>query len=51
MSNYKSEEWFDIWDSLFWRFVDEYKNIFKSQHRLSIILRNLGRMAHKKRSA
>ncbi|WP_269625208.1 cryptochrome/photolyase family protein [Prochlorococcus marinus] len=44
MSNYKSEDWCSIWDSLFWTFIDDYKNKFKGQYRLSMILRNLEKM-------
>ena len=44
MSNYKSEEWCSTWDSLFWTFIDDYKNKFKDQYRLSMILRNLEKM-------
>ena len=44
MSNYKSENWCSTWDSLFWTFIDDYKNKFKDQYRLSMILRNLEKM-------
>ncbi len=44
MSNYKSEDWCLTWDSLFWTFIDDYKNKFKDQYRLSMILRNLEKM-------
>ena len=44
MSNYKSEDWCETWDGLFWTFIDDYKNIFKNQSRLSIISRNLEKM-------
>ncbi len=44
MSNYKSDDWCSIWDSLFWTFIDDYKNKFKDQYRLSMILRNLEKM-------
>tara|TARA_B100000965_G_scaffold178135_1_gene148632 strand:+ start:892 stop:2382 length:1491 start_codon:yes stop_codon:yes gene_type:complete len=44
MSNYKSEDWCETWDSLFWTFIDDYKNIFRKQFRLSMILRNLEKM-------
>ena len=44
MSNYKSEDWCSTWDSLFWTFIDDYKNKFKDQYRLSMILRNLEKM-------
>ncbi len=44
MSNYKSEDWCVTWDSLFWTFIDDYKNIFKNQYRFSMILRSLEKM-------
>ena len=49
MSNYKSEDWCSTWDSLFWTFIDDYKNTFKEQYRLSMILRNLERMDQEKK--
>ncbi len=50
MSNYKSEDWCQTWDSLFWTFIDDYKNIFKSQFRFSMILKNLEKMDTHKRA-
>ena len=44
MSNYSSEIWGEIWDSLFWIFIDDYKNIFKKQHRFSMIVRTYEKM-------
>ena len=44
MSNYKSEDWCETWDSLFWTFIDDYKNIFRKQFRFSMILSNLEKM-------
>tara|TARA_B100000700_G_C15032372_1_gene851211 strand:+ start:941 stop:2431 length:1491 start_codon:yes stop_codon:yes gene_type:complete len=49
MSNYKIGEWSKTWDSLFWTFIDDYKNIFKNQYRLSMIVRNLERMDNNKK--
>ena len=51
MSNYKNEDWCGTWDSLFWKFIDDYKDIFKQQYRLSIIYRNLDRMDNDKKIA
>ena len=48
ISNYKSEDWSSTWDSLFWTFIDDYKNKLKDQYRLSMILRNLEKMDPKK---
>ncbi len=50
MSNYKSDKWCVTWDSLFWTFIDDYKNKFKNQYRLSMILRNLEKMDIKKKN-
>tara|TARA_Y100001968_G_scaffold166420_1_gene152460 strand:+ start:214 stop:1539 length:1326 start_codon:yes stop_codon:yes gene_type:complete len=44
MSNYKLDKWCKTWDSLFWTFIDDYKDKFKNQYRLSMILRNLEKM-------
>ena len=49
MSNYKSDDWCSTWDSLFWTFIDDYKEIFKSQYRFSMILKNLERMEPNKK--
>ena len=51
MSNYKSEDWCLTWDGLFWTFIDDYKNKFKDQYRLSMILRNLEKMDPSKKIA
>tara|TARA_B100000965_G_scaffold347910_1_gene320252 strand:- start:2250 stop:3746 length:1497 start_codon:yes stop_codon:yes gene_type:complete len=50
MSNYKSGDWCETWDSLFWTFIDDYKNVFEKQYRLSMILRNLEKMDIEKKS-
>ena len=50
MSNYKSEDWCSVWDSLFWTFIDDYKSTFKDQYRLSMIIRNLERMDTNKKT-
>ncbi len=49
MSNYKSEECCSTWDSLFGTFIDGYKNKFKEQYQLSMILRNLEKMEPNKK--
>ena len=49
MSNYKSEDWCSTWDSLFWTFIDDYKDKFKGQYRMSMILRNLEKMDSNKK--
>ena len=44
MSNYKPGKWSEVWDGLFWTFIDDYEDVFKSQYRFSMILKNLERM-------
>ncbi|WP_413678273.1 cryptochrome/photolyase family protein [Prochlorococcus sp. MIT 0916] len=51
MSNYKFDEWCLTWDSLFWTFIDDYKDKFKNQYRLSMILQILERMDINKKIA
>jgi len=51
MSNYKSEDWCSIWDSLFWTFIDDYKNKFEGQYRMSMILNNLEKMDPNKKNS
>ncbi len=41
MSNYKKDNWCDIVDGLYWRFIDKYFDKIKNNHRLSFIKRNL----------
>tara|TARA_B100000965_G_scaffold324828_1_gene286910 strand:- start:1462 stop:2952 length:1491 start_codon:yes stop_codon:yes gene_type:complete len=50
MSNYKAENWCETWDSLFWTFIDDYKDIFRKQYRFSMILRNLEKMNSMKKN-
>lgn len=38
MSSYKREPWCDVWDGLFWRFVDGHRIMLKKNPRLGSIL-------------
>ena len=51
MSNYRSEGWCEIWDSLFWNFIDDYKNKLTNLYRFSMILRSLEKMDINKKMA
>ena len=44
MSNYKSGEWCDIWDGLFWKFIKDNEKFFRKQYRLAMLTRNLDKM-------
>ena len=40
MSDYKQGEWSDIWDALYWRFVDKHSCLFEKNPRSKLILNN-----------
>lgn len=49
MSDYKKGEWQDIWDGLFWRFMDNHRHFFKQNPRLGMLLGTFDKMAEDKR--
>ena len=44
MSNYPSGPWCEIWDGLYWRFLDLHRKEFKSNPRMSMMIRMLEKM-------
>ncbi len=51
MSHYKKGEWCEIWDGLYWRFIDKHKEVFKKNNRMSFMVSQLERMSSQKRKA
>jgi len=51
MSDYTKGDWCEIWDGLFWSFIDRHYDYFKSQYRLGMMARNLEKMDGDKRAA
>jgi deoxyribodipyrimidine photolyase-related protein len=49
MSNYPKGDWGDIWDGLFWRFIDKHQEFFKSNPRTSMLCYSYNRMSEEKR--
>ncbi len=49
MSNYKGGDWQEIWDALFWRFMDTYREFFIKNPRLSMLVRNFDKMSEDKK--
>tara|TARA_B100001057_G_C22814962_1_gene937005 strand:- start:518 stop:2011 length:1494 start_codon:yes stop_codon:yes gene_type:complete len=49
MSNYKKGEWSDIWDSLFWNFIDKKRSFFEKNPRMRLLIRNFDKMAPEKK--
>lgn len=49
MSNFPKGEWQEIWDGLFWRFMNLRRDTFSKNPRMSMLLRTLERMTEEKR--
>lgn len=49
MGHYKKVAWCDIWDGLYWRFIDRHQSIIKKNHRMSMMVATLNRMKPEKR--
>jgi deoxyribodipyrimidine photolyase-related protein len=43
MSNYPKDEWCEIWDGLFWRFIKKNREIFKNNPRMSLMVNILNK--------
>lgn len=50
MSDYPSGDWDQIWDGLFWRFVDTQQDFFKTNPRVSMMYYSLQKMDPEKKS-
>jgi deoxyribodipyrimidine photolyase-related protein len=44
MSDYKKGEWCEIWDGLFWHFIDKHQNYFTNNNRTVFMGRQLQKM-------
>ncbi len=44
MSDHPRGDWCEVWDGLFWSFIKQHENFFRSQHRLGMMVRQLERM-------
>ncbi len=49
MSNYPKGDWEKIWDGLFWRFIDQHQEFFKSNPRTAMLNYSYNRMTEEKR--
>ncbi len=51
MSDYKkNEEWCDVWDGLYWRFIFKHSTFFSKNHRMNMMVKLLEKMDAKKKS-
>ena len=44
MSDYKKGPWQQVWDSLFWRFMNVHRNFFEQNARLGMLVKNFDKM-------
>ncbi|UII75653.1 cryptochrome/photolyase family protein [Flagellimonas sp. HMM57] len=49
MSNYKKGEWQEVWDGLFWLFMDTHRDFFTQNPRLGMLVGTLDRMVSEKK--
>ncbi|MBT8307135.1 MAG: cryptochrome/photolyase family protein [Maribacter sp.] len=49
MSNYKKGAWQEIWDGLFWRFMDKHRDFFKQNPRLGMLVNMFDKMPQEKK--
>ncbi|MGY8750886.1 MAG: cryptochrome/photolyase family protein [Fidelibacterota bacterium] len=38
MSNYKKESWCELWDALYWRFIDDHRDFFSKNYRMKMMV-------------
>ena len=50
MSDYKKGPWCEIWDGLFWRFMDVHRSFFQKNPRLGMLVNTFDKMASEKRN-
>jgi deoxyribodipyrimidine photolyase-related protein len=51
MSDYKKGEWCAVWDALYWRFLFKHQDIFKNNHRMSMMVNLVNKMEKSKLTA
>ncbi|MBN7815810.1 cryptochrome/photolyase family protein [Algoriphagus pacificus] len=51
MSDYPKGDWEEIWDGLFWRFIDEHSDFFQGNPRLSMMYHTWNKMSKDKKEA
>jgi deoxyribodipyrimidine photolyase-related protein len=48
MSDYPGGSWCEVWDGLFWRFVEKHKTVFATNPRMKMMAVQLDRMDKQK---
>ncbi len=47
MSDYSKGPWCEVWDALYWRFIDHHRDFFSGNPRMSVMVSQLNRMGQK----
>ena len=47
MSNFKRGAWCEVWDGLYWRFIDRHRSFFAGNPRMSVMAKQCERMGEK----
>jgi deoxyribodipyrimidine photolyase-related protein len=50
MSDYEKGSWCDVWDSLYWRFINKHRDVFRKNPRMSVMVSAFNRMPDEKRN-
>jgi len=50
MSDFPKGDWCEVWDGLYWTFIEDHRDFFAKQYRLSMMVRLLDKMPTQKRS-
>lgn len=50
MSNYPKGDWEQVWDGLFWNFIDKHQDFFKKNQRSAMMVNLLNKMPNEKRT-
>ncbi len=48
MSDFKKNDWCEVWDGLFWRFIEKHKEVLKKNPRMSMMTKLLDKMDNQK---
>lgn len=49
MSHYKKDEWCDVLDGLYWRFINKHRELFAKNYRMSMMVKMFDKMDEEKR--
>ena len=49
MSNYKKAQWQEIWDALYWRFIDKHREVFNKNIRMKFMVSMYDKMLTEKK--